>query len=144
MARWTLVVVASVVALAAVVVAVTTAGPSSKGSESPIRAPESFTFFDHATISQRTISPSVEAERYNHITFTADIRGVPRFLQVQLSNDGENWIPLAVASGDCDQSHNPLTFGGGSCLVSARYYRLVAEPIAAHRLTITVLSHLGA
>ncbi len=143
MARWTLVVVAAVVALAAVVVAVTTAGTDSKGSESSVRAPESFTFFDDATISQRTISPSIDAERYNHITFTADIRGTPRFLQIQLSNDGAHWIPLAVASGDCDQSHNPLTFGGGSCLVSAHYYRLVAEPKPAHRVTITVLSHLG-
>ena len=138
MARWTVVVLAAVVALVAVVVAATTAG-----TDSPVRAPESFTFFEHATISQRTISPPVDAERYNHITFTADIRGAPRFLQIQLSNDGKRWIPLAVASGDCDQSHNPLTFGGGSCLISARYYRLVAEPKPDHRLTVTVLSHLG-
>jgi hypothetical protein len=142
MARWTLVVVA-VVVLGAVALAVVATGPDSKGTESATTAPASFTFFDHATISQRTISPSVDAERYNHITFTAEIRGLPRFLQIQLSNDGAHWIPLAVASGDCDQSHNPLTFGGGSCLVSARYYRLVAEPRPARRLTVTVLSHLG-
>ena len=141
MARWTLVVVA-VVVLGAVALAVVATGPDSKGTESATKPPH-FTFFDHATISQRTISPSVDAERYNHITFTADIRGIPRFVQIQLSNDGTHWIPLAVASGDCDQSHNPLTFGGGSCLVSARYYRLVAEPEPAHRLTVTVLSHLG-
>jgi len=143
MARWTLAVVAAVVLLAAVVVAVTTVGTEPKGGEAAMRAPESFTFFDGATISQRTISPSVDAERYNHISFTAEIHGVPRFLQVQLSNDGTHWIPLAVASGDCAQSHNPLTFGGGTCLVSARYYRVVAEPASARRLTITVLSHLG-